>query len=138
MFLSSSDGLGAITKKQTKKQQIGRQGTEVPKKQPSETIEFLMDFPDTEQYYNPRNRKWFFKLESDSQNEGHPSKNSTFWAIFEKDLQYEIFSHFFIESFYQSFADFEKKREMLDFFAFSLLSKGFLKEFDFLAINSRF
>lgn len=102
------------------------------------TFEFLMDFPDAEQYYNPRNRRWFFKSNSNSQ---YPEKSvikSTFWSIFEKDLQYEIFSHFLMESFYESFSYFEKKREMLDFFAFHLLSKGFLKEIDFLTTFSRF
>jgi SpoVK/Ycf46/Vps4 family AAA+-type ATPase len=102
------------------------------------TFEFLMDFPDAEQYYNPRNRRWFFKSNRNSQSTEKAVMNSTFWSIFEKDLQYEIFSHFLMESFYQSFSYFEKKREMLDFFAFHLLSKGFLKEIDFLTTFSRF
>lgn len=105
-------------------------------KSSTETFEFLMDFPDAEQYYNPRNRRWFFK--SNFQFANQVSTNSSFWSIFEKDLQYEIFSHYLMESFYQSFSYFEKKREMLDFFAFHLLSKGFLKEFDFLTTFSRF
>ena len=102
------------------------------KKLSNETFEFLMDFPDAEQYYNPRNRRWFFKSKE------HFSTSSNFWAIFEKDLQYEIFSHFLMESFYQSFSYFDKKREMLDFFVFHFLYKGFLKEFDFLTTFSRF
>jgi SpoVK/Ycf46/Vps4 family AAA+-type ATPase len=102
------------------------------------TFEFLMDFPDAEQYYNPRNRRWFFKSKSNSQYAEKSVQNSTFWSIFEKDLQYEIFSHFLMESFYESFSYFEKKREMLDFFVFHLLSKGFLKEIDFLTTFSRF
>lgn len=102
------------------------------------TFEFLMDFPDAEQYYNPRNRRWFFKSNLNSQYAEKFGMNSTFWSIFEKDLQYEIFSHFLMESFYHSFSYFEKKREMLDFFAFHLLSKGFLKEIDFLTTFSRF
>jgi SpoVK/Ycf46/Vps4 family AAA+-type ATPase len=102
------------------------------------TFEFLMDFPDAEQYYNPRNRRWFFKSNINSQYAEKLGRNSPYWSIFEKDLQYEIFSHFLMESFYQSFSYFEKKREMLDFFAFHLLSKGFLKEIDFLTTFSRF
>jgi hypothetical protein len=97
-----------------------------------------MDFPDAEQYYNPRNRRWFFKSNINSQYAEKLGRNSPYWSIFEKDLQYEIFSHFLMESFYQSFSYFEKKREMLDFFAFHLLSKGFLKEIDFLTTFSRF
>jgi hypothetical protein len=95
-----------------------------------------MDFPDAEQYYNPRNHRWFFK--SNFQFVEKVSTTSSFWSIFEKDLQYEIFSHYLMESFYQSFSYFEKRREMLDFFAFHLLYKGFLKEFDFLTTFSRF
>lgn len=102
------------------------------------TSEFIMDFPDVEQYYDPRNRRWFFKSNIDSHFVNKSFVNSNFWSIFEKDLQYEIFSHFLMESFYQSFFYFEKKREMLDFFAFHLLSKKVLKEFDFITTFSRF
>jgi SpoVK/Ycf46/Vps4 family AAA+-type ATPase len=151
MFVSSAGTLGkqgAETKDQ--KLPLGKN------KSANETFEFLMDFPDAEQYYNPRNRRWFFKSTfSHIDNTSHSAMillpngetkklnenllpNSTFWEIFEKDLQYEIFSHFLMESFYQSFAYFEKKREMLDFFVFYLLHKGFLKEFDFLTTFSRF
>jgi SpoVK/Ycf46/Vps4 family AAA+-type ATPase len=137
MFVSSSESQVTISKK-TKQQGGLIKNTKVLKKSSPDTVEFLMDFPDAEQYYNPRNRKWFFNLKSNCETKLQFSKNTTFWAIFEKDLQYEIFSHFLMESFYQSFSNFEKKREMLDFFAFSLLSKGFLKEFDFLTTYSRF
>ena len=98
------------------------------------TFEFLMDFPDSEQYYNPRNRRWFFKVNSTKD----PFTNATVWSMFEKDLQYEIFYHFLMESFYKSFLYFDKQREMLDFFVYSLLQKGVLKEFDFLTTFSRF
>jgi hypothetical protein len=48
------------------------------------TFEFLMDFPDAEQYYNPRNRRWFFKSNMNSQFTEKSVMNSTFWSIFEK------------------------------------------------------
>ena len=139
MFVSSSETF-SLTQKDAnmKKQEEMRNKFENSKKLSDQTVEFLMDFPDADQYYNPRNRRWFFKSNSHFQSVEDFSKNSTFWSIFEKDLQYEIFSHFLMESFYQSFSYFEKKREMLDFFAFHLLYKGFLKEFDFLTTFSRF
>ena len=130
MFVSS------LKSEKTNSQINVQKKIENSKKSSLETFEFLMDFPDAEQYYNPRNRRWFFK--SNFQFVEKASTNSSFWSIFEKDLQYEIFSHYLMESFYQSFSYFEKKREMLDFFAFHLLYKGFLKEFDFLTTFSRF
>jgi SpoVK/Ycf46/Vps4 family AAA+-type ATPase len=98
------------------------------------TVEFLMDFPDCDQYYNPRNRRWFFNVSSKKES----LENSTFWALFEKDLQYEIFYHFLLESFQENFSYFDKQREMLDFFVYNLLQKGVLKEFHFLITFSRF
>jgi SpoVK/Ycf46/Vps4 family AAA+-type ATPase len=138
MFVSSETSLLHKKSVTMKNQQEIQNKLENSKKLSDQTVEFLMDFPDAEQYYNPRNRRWFFKSNSDFQTVEDFSKNSTFWSIFEKDLQYEIFSHFLMESFYQSFSYFEKKREMLDFFAFQFLLKGFLKEFDFLTTFSRF
>jgi SpoVK/Ycf46/Vps4 family AAA+-type ATPase len=139
MFVSSVETSPLHKKGANRKNQQEIQNKfENSKKFSDQTVEFLMDFPDAEQYYNPRNRRWFFKSNSHFQSVKNFSINSTFWSIFEKDLQYEIFSHFLMESFYQSFYYFEKKREMLDFFAFQFLSKGFLKEFDFLTTFSRF
>jgi SpoVK/Ycf46/Vps4 family AAA+-type ATPase len=130
MFVSS------LKSEKTNSQINVQKKIENSKKSSLETFEFLMDFPDAEQYYNPRNHRWFFK--SNFQFVEKVSTTSSFWSIFEKDLQYEIFSHYLMESFYQSFSYFEKRREMLDFFAFHLLYKGFLKEFDFLTTFSRF
>jgi SpoVK/Ycf46/Vps4 family AAA+-type ATPase len=139
MFVSSSE-ISSLNKKSVnmENQQEIQNKLENSKQSSDQTVEFLMDFPDAEQFYNPRNRRWFFKSNSHFQIVDDSFKNLTFWSIFEKDLQYEIFSHFLIESFYQSFSYFEKKREMLDFFAFQFLHKGFLKEFDFLTTFSRF
>jgi SpoVK/Ycf46/Vps4 family AAA+-type ATPase len=137
MFVSSKvDSKSQKMYQQIELENSAHKKMENVQKSSTETFEFLMDFPDAEQYYNPRNRRWFFK--SNFQFTNQISTNSSFWSIFEKDLQYEIFSHYLMESFYQSFSYFEKKREMLDFFAFHLLSKGFLKEFDFLTTFSRF
>lgn len=137
MFVSSKvDSKNQKMNQQIELEKSAHKQMENVHKSSTETFEFLMDFPDAEQYYNPRNRRWFFKSNFQFSNE--VSTNSSFWSIFEKDLQYEIFSHYLMESFYLSFSYFEKKREMLDFFAFHLLSKGFLKEFDFLTTFSRF
>lgn len=36
-------------------------------KDKNQTFEFFMDFPDAEQYYNPKNRRWYFNSNSFSQ-----------------------------------------------------------------------
>lgn len=100
----------------------------------TQTFEFVMDFPDCEQYYNPRNRRWFFEVNSTNDS----FQNETVLSMFEKDFQYEIFSHFLIEAFYKNFSYFDTQREMLDFSVSNLLQKRTLKEFDFLTIFSRF
>nr|YP_010563798.1 cell division protein [Coelastrum microporum]UWM13051.1 cell division protein [Coelastrum microporum] len=103
-----------------------------------QTLEFTMDFPDAEQYYNPRNRRWYLNshfLNSDSCNILH--KNSYLLSL-NTDLQYEIYYHYLMQSFNETYQYFDKNREMLDFFVFCLLKTGFLKEFDYLTILSRF
>ena len=158
-------------------------------KEKNQTFEFIMDFPDAEQYYNPRNRRWYFnshfhkkfhdafqmssfvndkkkfqsvvkqivdqRLTSKQNhktallNKSHLLKNisidtfdihenSSYWLTFDKTLQYEIYYHYLMQSFHESFHYFNTHREMLDLFVFQLLRKGFLKELDYLMTISRF
>lgn len=92
-------------------------------------FEFSMDFPDAEQYYNPRNRRWYF--------DKNASKQTT-WFTFDSNLQYEIYYHSFFSVFSETFAYFDQNREYLDFAAFQLLQKGFLSELDYLTTKTRF
>jgi len=148
------------------------------KKDKNQTFEFIMDFPDAEQYYNPRNRRWYlnnhfhlqfsnsFKTSSFANDEQKPhfvwqnqktsflnktnttknvsmntiemKKNSSYWLTFDKTLQYEIYYHYLMQSFHETFYYFNTHREMLDLFVFQLLRKGFLKELDYLMTVSRF
>nr|AMN09141.1 cell division protein [Rotundella rotunda] len=89
--------------------------------------EFLLDFPDADQHYNPRQRRWF--LHSNSWN---------YWLSFEQILQYEIYYHFIMESFNSAFIYLDQQRELLDAFASLFLQKGYLKEMDFITFSSRF
>jgi hypothetical protein len=158
-------------------------------KDKNQTFEFIMDFPDVEQYYNPRNRRWYFnshfhvefsdalqkssfvndkkkfqsivkhlvdrRLTSKQNqktsflNKSHLLKNrsidtfdihenSSYWLTFDKTLQYEIYYHYLMQSFHESFHYFNTHREMLDLFVFQLLRKGFLKELDYLMTIFRF
>lgn len=100
----------------------------------NQTFEYTMDFPDAEQYYNPRNRRWYFNEKLQKNN----AKIGLYWLNFDRNLQYEIYYHYLMQSFHESFQYFDKNREMLDYFVFLLLRKGFLKEFDYLTTISRF
>lgn len=157
-------------------------------KDKNQTFEFIMDFPDPEQYYNPRNRRWYlnnnfhlqfssslktssfvndkkklhsvwslpFERKAEMQSRKNAllnkaymtknvsinaidiSKNSSYWLTFDKTLQYEIYYHYLMQSFHETFYYFNTHREMLDLFVFQLLRKGFLKELDYLMTVSRF
>lgn len=100
----------------------------------NQTFELTMDFPDAEQYYNPRNRRWYFHGKSFTKNR----QNVSYWFTFDMNLQYEIYYHYLMQSFHETFQYFDKNREMFDSFVFYLLQKGFLKEFDCLMTISRF
>jgi SpoVK/Ycf46/Vps4 family AAA+-type ATPase len=106
----------------------------IPDKFSKQTLEFTMDFPDSEQYYNPRNRRWYFN----SKIFETFNKDSTYCLTFDTNLQYEIYYHFLMQTFHHTFHYFNSQREMLDYFVFSLLKKGFLKELDVLTTISRF
>nr|WNK75868.1 FtsH [Scenedesmaceae sp. YH-2023b] len=129
MFISTSN------KKTTQcnTQEI-QKSSSISDKAMKQTLEFTMDFPDTEQYYNPRNRRWYFNSKICE----NFNKNSTYWLTFDTTLQYEIYYHFLMQTFHQTFHSFNNQREMLDYFVYSLLKKGFLKELDFLTTLSRF
>lgn len=139
-------------------------------KEKNKTFEFLMDFPDAEQYYNPKNRRWYlnnnfqffnFSAKSSFLNENtkphcqkivldHKSLKNKFerdyntnsdysyWLTFDKTLQYEIYYHYLMQSFHETFYYLNVHREMLDLFVFQLLRKGFLKELDCLMTISQF
>ena len=87
----------------------------------------VIDFPDTEQYYNPRSRRWML--------------TSGYWAdwnSFEKIFNEEIYYHFINESFNKALNFLENYREVLDHVAYKLLKNGFLKEIDLIVLFSRF
>nr|YP_009237947.1 cell division protein [Pseudomuriella schumacherensis]AMO01373.1 cell division protein [Pseudomuriella schumacherensis] len=89
--------------------------------------DLIIDFPDADQHYNPRRRRWFLH-----------SSYWGYWSSFEKTLQYEIYYHFTIQCFNKTFNYLETQREILDFFAYAFLKKGSLKEIDLVTFLSRF
>nr|YP_009184846.1 cell division protein [Jenufa perforata]ALO62855.1 cell division protein [Jenufa perforata] len=89
--------------------------------------DIMIDFPDPEQYYNPRSRRWMLS-----------SGSWADWNSFEKTLNEEISYHYINESFNKAFTFLENYREILDHLAYKLLKNGFLKEIDVLNIFNRF
>jgi SpoVK/Ycf46/Vps4 family AAA+-type ATPase len=92
--------------------------------------DLLLDFPDADSHYNPRNRRWFL------------TKGLTHnWFNFEKNIYSEIYSHLIFDAFVKAFHLYEKNREVLDYYAFHSLKNGLynsLHEFNMLKLYQRF
>lgn len=136
---------GVSAKMQKKGDQVMPSLQKQSEKSAFQTFEFTMDFPDAEQYYNPRNRRWYFHGQSNNNlfPDGKRSvfekkENLSYWLTFDTTLQHEIYYHYLMQSFHETFQFLDKNREMFDFFVFHLLRKGFLKELDYLTTISRF
>ena len=89
--------------------------------------DLVIDFPDTEQYYNPRMRRWF--LHSSSWN---------YWLSFEQNLKEEISQYSINQSFIKISTLFHENRELLDYVSFRFLRYHTLKEIDVLPCLIRF
>lgn len=83
--------------------------------------DMILEYPDADQYYNPRCRRWMCAS-------GYWGQ----WGSFEKLYHQEIYEHYLYESFYKGFKFLENYREVLDHFAYKLLKNGILKEIDIL------
>ena len=73
-------------------------------KNSSDGLDILLDFPDTDQYYNPRRRRWLL-------NKGYWS----FWFNFDKVYSEEIISTWILESIIQTYTYLHNNTELLDF-----------------------
>nr|YP_009238428.1 cell division protein [Kirchneriella aperta]AMO00963.1 cell division protein [Kirchneriella aperta] len=89
--------------------------------------DLVIDFPDADQYYNPRQRRWF--LHSNSWN---------YWLSFEKNLTHEISQHYILHCFTKTSNLLNQNRELFDYLAFRFLRSHELKEIDLLHILIRF
>nr|AWI68686.1 cell division protein [Pseudopediastrum boryanum] len=93
----------------------------------SNKTDSMLDFPDADQHYNPRVRRWF--LNANSWN---------YWLNFENTFYYEIYHHMIYDAFNKTSLYFNQNRELLDFFVYTYNIKGSLKEIDLIFILSRF
>jgi hypothetical protein len=86
----------------------------------------FLDFPDAEQYYNPRNRRWFLQ-----------SKTWSYWLNFE-NMREQISEHFLMECFTQISELLHSNRELTDYLAYRFLRNHQLHELDLLQVLVRF
>lgn len=89
--------------------------------------DLIIDFPDADQYYNPRTRRWFLN-----------SMSWHYWADFEKMRRVEISQHYILQTFVKTSTVFHENREMLDYLAFRFLRYHSSKEVDLLQTLTRF
>ena len=89
--------------------------------------DILIDFPDAEQYYNPRSRRWFLQ-----------SRTWSYWFDFDKNRRTEMLQHLIWQSFDEIFNLLNANREMFDYKAFRFLRDHELREIDLIQTLVRF
>nr|AYQ94846.1 cell division protein [Microspora sp. UTEX LB472] len=85
--------------------------------------DIMIDFPDAQQHYNPRNRRWIL-------NSGYWGD----WYTFEKLSQQEIYSHFALQCFNEAYKIIDQNREILDYLSYQFLNRGPSKPIDLVTI----
>jgi hypothetical protein len=101
-----------------------------------EARDILLDFPDADQHYNPRNRRWVGNTNSPFGTISMPSLTGSENAFYS-----EIYSHFIYDSFVKAFNIYEQNREVFDYYAFHICKQGLhchLHEFERLKLIQRF
>ena len=89
--------------------------------------DLLIDFPDAEQYYSPKQRRWFV----------HTTTWKT-WADLEKGLTTDLLFHYIFESFAQVYKILDTNRELLDQLVSKNICTGKTLEFALLQTISNF
>lgn len=93
----------------------------------SEMGDVSIDFPDAEQYYNPKSRRWFVH-----------SKSWAYWLSFESPSQKELSKHYVFSCFTEISNLLNSHRELFDYLAFRFLRYHKLQEIDILTVLVRF
>jgi len=84
-----------------------------------EARDILLDFPDADQHYNPRNRRWVSNLGFGLGNTGMNSLTSS-----DSSMSTEIYSHFIYDCFIKAFNLYEQNREVFDYYIFYVSKQG--------------
>ena len=108
------------------------------------TGDFLIDFPDADQYYNPIQQRWFscnlqltkasMPTECGGDSPSTPPSPYSWktWFDLEKGLSSDIINHFVFETFSQTYSIFDQNRELIDHFVAKLSSKTKMQEIESL------
>nr|ALO21166.1 cell division protein [Chlamydomonas peterfii] len=88
--------------------------------------DILLDFPDSDQHYNPKHRRWLL-------NAGYWSS----WFDLDRKLQTDILNHFIFECFITSYTILNRNRELLDYSVTKYMQKGLIKEINMIGLISR-
>lgn len=89
--------------------------------------DIFIDFPDSDQFYNARNRRWM--LTSGAWNN---------WFNFEKTTLHEIYNQYTLECFTKAYNSLDQYREIIDFYAFTSLNQCMLKDLKEISIINIF
>jgi hypothetical protein len=94
--------------------------------------DLFIDFPDAEQYYNPKNQRWI-----------NTSGSWNSWFDFDKAVYEQYASHYISECFSNAYQFLDQNRELLDFYVITVFEKGMepskdLDELTILEILKRF
>lgn len=84
-----------------------------------------IDFPDPDQYYNPRSRRWIL--------------NSGYWATWNNlstSMMLNFSSYSLIQNFQKTYNYLSEQREILDYFSYLFLKNGNLKEVDLIWLRN--
>lgn len=108
VFLSDIDWRSSFIKNKQKQIRVKTQT-----KNSSDSLDILLDFPDTNQYYNPQRRRWLL-------NKGYWN----FWFNLDKVYTEEILSIWILESIIQTYAYLHNNTELLDFVTSNFIALG--------------
>jgi SpoVK/Ycf46/Vps4 family AAA+-type ATPase len=75
--------------------------------------DLFIDFPDAEQYYNPKNQRWI-----------NTSGSWNSWFEFQKTAYEQYSSHYSFECITNAYKCLDQNRELLDYYVINILEKG--------------
>ena len=87
--------------------------------------DIMIDFPDAQQHYNPRNRRWILQ-----------SGYWINWYALEKKSYQEIYLHFALQCFNEAYHILDENREILDSLTYYFLNKGVVPPIDLMTTFS--
>ena len=95
--------------------------------QPPINFDFLIDYPDFDQHYNPKNRRWILKKE-----------NWNYWYSYQQIYTTQIYNFLIFECFIRTINFFDANREILDNLVSQFLKLGLIKNINLIYAWAKF